>query len=249
MQRILEEACFYFAQRRQLDILETMGWDCPEAIELNIFMRKAGLSSVRFDEDGTARCASSSMSRLIASVSRIRHAAVHRERVTEFALGNMLCDSQDLLVLLGDENAIRTMADLQGKIGQGLTELGEQERQVDSHVELEMGKIRMQRAKLDEWERNITLAAEEQKREMRHRAGAGISAALVSARTNRPAAESKKRKDSYMCIRGDMTADLLVDSLLLSVPTTCWDLVVRIWAAALLSLGYLHSRKVSVIQD
>lgn len=249
MQRILEEACFSFAQRRQLRILRKMGWDCPESIELNIFMRKAGLSSVRFDDHGSAHCQPSDMSRLIASVSRIRHAAVHRERVTTLALDNMLCASQDLLSLLGDEKALGIVADLQGKIEQGLTELGEQERQVDSHVELEMDKIRTQRTKLDEWERNLTLAAEEQKREMRNKTGAGISVALASSRTDSPTADNKNCKDSYVYLLRDKTDDLLVDSLLLSVPMICWSLVARIWAAALLSLRYLFSRKASLIQE
>lgn len=248
IQRILEEACFYFAKRRQLDILQTMSWDCPEAIELNVFMRKAGLSFVRFDEDGTAHCESYSMSRLIASVSRIRHAAVHRERVTTTALEDMLYDSGDLLYFLGDDRAMGIMDDLHSKVKQGLAELGERERQVDKHVDVEMHKIRTQRAKLDEWERNLTLAAEEQKREMRDGAGVGISAALASSRTDSPAAKNKNCKDSYVYSRGDMTADLPVDSLVLSVPTACWNLVARIWAAAPLSLGYLFSRKASVIQ-
>ncbi|KAJ4024423.1 hypothetical protein NW752_002992 [Fusarium irregulare] len=82
----MEEACFSFAEKNLPEVFEDPDkeWDCPEAVELNAWV------AVFFQRDNFRRLDDLSqyignehnLGDLLESMKQIRHAAVHRHRVT-----------------------------------------------------------------------------------------------------------------------------------------------------------------------
>jgi len=77
-QRLLEECCYYFAEKWFPSILEAKGWDAPEAVELTKWCRtllKRGIPATAI-----ALSHGQSLAVLFKRAIYIRHCAVHRRR-------------------------------------------------------------------------------------------------------------------------------------------------------------------------
>lgn len=97
-QQLLEQACFDFAQRTMPETLALRGWDCAEAVELNVWMKL-------FSEHNWRLFKTSPFYDLLGHTSyqllcEIRHAAVRRLPMTPDRLKECLREGAVLAVLL-----------------------------------------------------------------------------------------------------------------------------------------------------
>ncbi|PHH84917.1 hypothetical protein CDD83_1180 [Cordyceps sp. RAO-2017] len=151
IQHVLEEACFEFAKRTNPAILEKNGWDCSEAAELNLFVKELGSHSLG-QPVTSATNDTILIADLVSSISKIRHAAVHRERLSTSGVDRAFEDSEHLLTFLGDDKRVQRIKDLRHDIGHLLGELDQKEREVDSILESKRNKINEQRQELQRLE-------------------------------------------------------------------------------------------------
>jgi hypothetical protein len=75
-QRLLEECCYYFAEKWFPSILEANGWDAPEAVELTRWYTT--LSKRDIPTTAIALSHGQSLAGLFKRATSIRHCAVHR---------------------------------------------------------------------------------------------------------------------------------------------------------------------------
>lgn len=178
LQRLLEDACFRFAQARHKNILKAQFWDCPEAIELNQFFKKLGTSSTQLGQGETMELSSASLTELVSSVSDIRHAAVHRLRLSTQDFEKAFNDSERLLILFGDKDTLAVVTNMHKKINDLLASLEHEDRSVTATFENQRKVVQKHRRKLELWERNIALIEDEKRRTLRSVAGLEVSRAL-----------------------------------------------------------------------
>lgn len=171
---MLEYACFDFAQRNHPDILERNEWDCPEAAELDVWVKKLPELSLGSTVTGGLK------KKLIRSMCDVRHAAVHRHRISVYLLDQMFQDSLRFLSLLGEYARREEMSHLRRIIVPALTELDKSESNVTSALQVEQNDIRKQRVELDVREESLVKAAEEKKRSLRQLAATDIADAVES---------------------------------------------------------------------
>jgi hypothetical protein len=108
VQKILENTCFDFAQTFLPHILQQNGWDCPEAGELNVWMhqfaKQCDLRILhRFAQHYEVE---EPIHVLMESAKQIRHAAVHRNRLTVTYLAMLMDHAIALSTLLGGSNDV-----------------------------------------------------------------------------------------------------------------------------------------------
>ncbi|KAM0337077.1 hypothetical protein ACHAPQ_003509 [Fusarium lateritium] len=102
LQHGLEAICFSFGQRHMPEKLRAEGWDCPEAVELNIWtqeFRFAQYFKDRLPEPVQRRA-------LLNSVANIRNYAVSRTRIDFPEMEKILASAAELAIVLGEEGSI-----------------------------------------------------------------------------------------------------------------------------------------------
>lgn len=177
MQHVLEVACFEFALNNHPEVLKPE-WDCPEAVELNLIIKVLGPLAV---QGPVLR----SNDVLVTSVCDIRHAAVHRERVTIGSLEQMFEHGEKLLSLFGDVERRRMIETLHQGIGPLATKLVEEEDQVNAASTAERQEIVQRKKREMKIEEAYSIkVAEEHKKILRNAAGAEMTQILTSSGIN-----------------------------------------------------------------
>lgn len=144
VQRILEKACFRFAQQKHPELLEAQSWDCREAVELDQIARQLRASE---------RLDSTAMARLVQPICKLRHTAVHRRILDHREFQRLLWNGQELLALLGDKDALEFVRELR--------------QWIRTTVGAWRGDVMKRTQELDFWDKKIMLDAEDKKKALR----------------------------------------------------------------------------------
>lgn len=107
-QHFLEEACFEFARNYLPSILRGNEWDCAEAVELNLFVKELGGCRQELAPIMKATMELST-GKLLTSIADIRHAAVHRHRLSASGIDQIFQDGEHFLTSLGDCRRLERM--------------------------------------------------------------------------------------------------------------------------------------------
>ncbi|KAK5631102.1 hypothetical protein RRF57_006817 [Xylaria bambusicola] len=100
VQRLLEKACFDFGSYAMPEELKTRHWDCPEAAELNMWVRM--LRRRQSELFGNPGELVQPYDKLLCSLTDLRHTAVHRVRIDAQRLELFLLNAEKFTALLGD---------------------------------------------------------------------------------------------------------------------------------------------------
>ena len=148
-QACLEYACFEFAQTSQDDFLTRNGWDCPESIELNCFIQH-----VKKEQRGETRLKFRKIldEKLASSIIQIRHAAVHRQRLSNNDIYSLLEAAVEFLKALKDEPRLAQMKHLQKEVHKILTQLDRREEEADAALDIRKRAIEARRKELQSLE-------------------------------------------------------------------------------------------------
>ncbi|PVI05338.1 hypothetical protein DM02DRAFT_686219 [Periconia macrospinosa] len=189
MQRILENACYSFAQKTLGNTLRHKGWDCPEAIELNwwppVFHNHQEVFSSE-DLDGLFK----PLDDVLESMARIRHSAVHRLRLTAKSIMQLTVDAESMLALFHDEEHINEISNIRRQI-QSLIDDAERHKDLLESRVIEMRKvIEARKAELDRQEKEVLAMAFEEDMAYLKFVGLKIENALVAPGTVTQKAES-----------------------------------------------------------
>ncbi|KAF4442951.1 Benzoate carboxyl methyltransferase [Fusarium austroafricanum] len=145
LQQSLEQTCFRFGQRHMPQVLDSEGWDCPEAVELSTWMESLDFKHYIWDTvfDRQERF------RLLGSISNIRDYAVSRTRVDCANLEKLILDASQMARILGEEDSARVTE----KLGRNFIEtakwLADETERIQTRYDTKMDAIAAARTKLD----------------------------------------------------------------------------------------------------
>jgi hypothetical protein len=152
VQNTLEMACYDFAQKKLGGVLEREGWDCAEAVELNrwpkvllTYQSELYLENLEDSER--------SLSDLFTSITQLRHAAVHRLRLTANKALQFITDAEQVLKLLQIERPIRIVAMIRQQVQDAIGELERNKDLLESKLADTRKEFAARRAKLQLLER------------------------------------------------------------------------------------------------
>lgn len=150
VQTILERACFEFGEQSMPGVLQKNQWDCPEAGELNMwvaeFQKRENVFQKRKD-------VGKPLIDLFRSVADIRHAAVHRIRVSGKGIEQFLLDAESLATLLEHHESLKVLPKLRQDTKIAIEELEHNKHVLSSKFEQTMKDIAAQRLELDRLEK------------------------------------------------------------------------------------------------
>ncbi|KAK3936165.1 hypothetical protein QBC46DRAFT_461632 [Diplogelasinospora grovesii] len=176
VQDILEQACFDFGRQAMPDILRKNGWDCPEAAELNLWTAEFQQQQSEFaDKQGGA---GKPLDKLFRSVADIRHAAVHRIRVSARGIEQFILDAESLATLLGDAVRLKSLTDLRRG-----TQLAIEELERNKHLSEIRKNIAIQRAELARLEEVVVAEMIKEDGEYQTFAGTNLKQVILASGT------------------------------------------------------------------
>jgi hypothetical protein len=132
------------------EVLRKNRWDCPESAELNLWAVEFGQHQSEFaDKKNRIK---KPIEKLFRSVSDIRHAAVHRIRVSAKGLELFIADAESLAALLDDSVCLDSLTTLRRRTQLAIEELERNKHILHSKLEETLRDIASRRAELDRLE-------------------------------------------------------------------------------------------------
>ncbi|RBR18560.1 uncharacterized protein FIESC28_06015 [Fusarium coffeatum] len=131
MQRILEAACFEYAEDMMPNVLKEMGWTCPEAGELNIWACHLRKRTAILEHRAAAYGIKIHISTILSSCVNIRHFAVHRKELHAAQLVQLTEHAVTLCTILGtpEHEYVYTLQRIRDAIKDQLSSLAMLKRQ------------------------------------------------------------------------------------------------------------------------
>lgn len=151
-QSVLESACFRFASETIPDVCAQRGWDCAEAAELNVIalqLLKSKTSLRRLE----AAAGGQALDMLVQSIVRLRHATVHRERLTIKDLEQFLIDAEAFATKLDDNEAVSVLSRSRRGVQKSIMEMQNKKVVLETRLRDTLDDIAAQRAELDRLEK------------------------------------------------------------------------------------------------
>lgn len=145
LQALLERACFEFARGELTKILEQKQWDCPEAVELNIWVSVLKLNDPIFAQADVEQWGGD-LNELYSSMAALRHTSVHRLRITASRTKRFLADAVSFTNLLKDEDCCVAVRRLRQDYEDMFDELGRNKDLLELRLAEERQEIARQRA-------------------------------------------------------------------------------------------------------
>ncbi|KAF5021768.1 hypothetical protein F66182_6218 [Fusarium sp. NRRL 66182] len=148
VQTILEQACFQFAKENMPDVLSMNHWTCPEAGELDVWVKQ-----FRRKENELARLSRSSLkdcslSDLFHSARMIRNIAVHRNSIEVDYLKSLVDDAVNFCAILGTNDALKKLKTIQVCTESQIAELEVFKCDLDEGLDSTLADLAAQQAKL-----------------------------------------------------------------------------------------------------
>ncbi|KAI5363409.1 hypothetical protein J4E82_011633 [Alternaria postmessia] len=111
VQHMLESACYTFAQKKLRFVLETEGLECAEAVELHRWSNIFQTQQVEFPEDNL-EALGRPLPELLRSMTELRHATVHRTRLSANAAIQIISDAESFVKLVKNDTCINGISRL-----------------------------------------------------------------------------------------------------------------------------------------
>ncbi|KAM0354871.1 hypothetical protein ACHAPU_000707 [Fusarium lateritium] len=145
LQQNLEAMCFAFGQKHSPEALQRQGWDCPEAVELQVWTNE--LLYARCFVDLVPKA--SKRTRLLNSVATIRDYAVSRTRLDAVELEKVLAAAQEMARLIGEAKDTSATEKLCEEIISTNRWLEEEKDQLKNRLDAKLRVFEAARAKVD----------------------------------------------------------------------------------------------------
>ncbi|CVL01408.1 hypothetical protein FPRO04_08874 [Fusarium proliferatum] len=145
LQERLETICFSFAQRVLPQALKSRGWDCPEMVQLHLWMQDPVFQHYMEQNvpDMERRL------QIIRLVIEIRRCAVDRKRIDTTVLEALLSSALDLAKVLEEQSSVDELEQLRESVIQTTLRLAEEIQVMQARHETRLQEITAARARLD----------------------------------------------------------------------------------------------------
>jgi hypothetical protein len=152
LQHRLEAICFSFGQQHMPEKLRAEGWDCPEAVELNVWTNE--FRSAHYFKGRLPKVAQRWA--LLNSVANIRNYAVSRTRIDFTELEKVLTSAAEFAIVLGVEGPM--FEKLREEVISTNNWLGEETDQLQKKLDAKLNVFVAARAKVDALEEGTRAA-------------------------------------------------------------------------------------------
>lgn len=157
-QLLLKDCCFDFAIKWLPDVLKEHIWDCPEAIELNRWIRvllkySGSLPQYAFD-DGCGL----PLNTVFLSVNMIRHSAVHRLQISAVRVAEMIQSAARFAGVLRNQHRAIQLTEMQQELQVQSGKLEMWKALLRKRFAGELQDISERRAELDRMEEQAKVA-------------------------------------------------------------------------------------------
>ncbi|RYN62675.1 hypothetical protein AA0119_g13109 [Alternaria tenuissima] len=105
VQHMLESACYTFGQKKLEFVLEREGLECAEAVELHRWANIFQTQRVDFPKDNL-EALGRPLPELLRSMTELRHAAVHRTRLSANSAMQIISDAESFVKLIENDTCI-----------------------------------------------------------------------------------------------------------------------------------------------
>lgn len=178
VQRLLEEACFRFAQRYLPSALQHTRYDCPAAVELTKWAKI--LTKHRESLGGTVSPSlrSPAFPGLMAAMQRLRHTAVHRIPVPIAYVLRLVRSAADLAEMLRDDMRAELIRAIHQNIESGYRKSNDVCQALRENTVRELQEIRLAREELDLREKNLVSKVQDEDSRHKRELGRQIERAV-----------------------------------------------------------------------
>ncbi|TWU70429.1 hypothetical protein ED733_000202 [Metarhizium rileyi] len=159
LQKYLEIACFDFAQDKLPGILKENRWGCWQAAELDFFVKELAKQPSKLPGLNEV-AAKIPITKLVASMTELRHSAVHRHYLTSSNIEEFLQCSEYFLALIADDKRLEVVKILRLTILDCLVELDGHEHHATQSVQDVRERMEARRLKLKRQEEAAVLKIE-----------------------------------------------------------------------------------------
>ncbi|KAK1996816.1 hypothetical protein LX36DRAFT_722330 [Colletotrichum falcatum] len=151
-QRVLEECCFDFADRRFPNVLRKQGWDCALAVELTKWDKILARGISQLPSDSTTLSVFS-IKDLLAPTRQLRHTAVHRLPATASGVREMLRAALRLTEALQDHTRAAQLQELISDVDEKIKTMELTKNVLEGRTPNQREEIRRGREDLDRREK------------------------------------------------------------------------------------------------
>ncbi|KAF5639458.1 uncharacterized protein FTJAE_4796 [Fusarium tjaetaba] len=154
LQERLETMCFSFAQRALPHALESRGWDCPEMVQLHLWMKDPVFQ--HYMEQNVPDM--ERRHKMTSFVIEIRRCAVNRKQIDTTVLEALISSALELAKVLEEQGSVNELEQLRDSVLQTTDRLAEETQILQNRCEAKLQEITAARARLDAMEEKAKAA-------------------------------------------------------------------------------------------
>ncbi len=201
---MLERVCYEYGSRKLPDLMRSRGWDCPEAIELNIWAGEVSKRDSLFDKSPDVGVP---LPELFQSVANIRHTAVHRVRVHAKGIEKSLKDAERFMTLLDHTEQREKISKLRRDTATALDELERNKHLLRARLDDALENLSEQRRTLELVEKTAIEEMTREDGEYQLLAGECVEAAIAPSEASFSTAFDAPLDYGTVCDDTDSTND------------------------------------------
>lgn len=192
---MLENDCFAFGHEMIGNILQKERCDCPESVEFNIWAWVFRHDEDRFDVEKLLELRKP-FPELLDSIAQLRHAVVHRVRVSAKKAYQFRTEAESLANILHNNTCARMLSRLPREAKQVIDELGRSKDLLESLRNEKLQEFVAQRRELDSLESKAVEDMLREDKEYQTLASASLEQAIGAPETIQPNASTSEHDTS-----------------------------------------------------
>ena len=177
IQHMLELACFEFGSSALGNVMHAQGWECAEAVELNIWTGVFRKHEPTFPAEEVYG-AGKPLPDLLTSVANLRHTAVHRLKTTASSVEQLVVDAESFARLLSDHETAAIITRLRRRVQAVRDELERRKDLIGSRIAATRRDFARRRAELESLEEDAINGMLAEDRQHQHVVGAELEEAI-----------------------------------------------------------------------
>lgn len=178
VQELLEESCFVFVKKWLPSLVQSYGWNCAAACELTKWLHILRKHIKHLPSGFIAADGHASLNGVIRTVSKLRHAAVHRLHLTPQEFLGQIHSAHVLAGLLHDEKTVRKMQDLYAIVNTQARRMEKNALDMQQVVHNTLVDIQRQKESLEMQERQLVSLGAHRKIEILNAAGDALEKSI-----------------------------------------------------------------------
>ncbi|EEQ27352.1 ubiquinol-cytochrome-c reductase cytochrome c1 [Microsporum canis CBS 113480] len=179
-QCLLEECCYVFTSKWMPDLLLKRKWDCPEAIELNKWVRVFMKRISKLPADALHDGHKANIFEIVESVVQLRHSAVHRLLISAKRLEDLINSSVAFVSMLRDSHRQSQLSELDVNLKRMIKSQELNKNFLEMQLQEKLDDIQKQREELKKREKDAVATMLNEDEENKYLVGSLLEESIAS---------------------------------------------------------------------